>query len=213
MSRLRTLRVHRHLCRLKTGHPADGWSLANTGDHLQTLHDHAADLLKELSSSWTNCEECTGTVQFHYVPRNSNADADALANQAISNPDPMIHCHDWPINDLLRLIHELTCTTCVKRAHAEAEAASTAIPGSKSRLSRNRRNRRRYCTRHNAHSAQHQSNVAQVNPKVKVKVKCAQERSAAHRIHGHFIACLIPNFALSAKIKKSAMNSTHQHSV
>ena len=52
------------------------------GDHLQTLHDDATDLLKELSS-------CTGTVQFHHVPRNSNVEADALANQAISNPDPI----------------------------------------------------------------------------------------------------------------------------
>ena len=92
------------------------------GDHLQTLHDDATDLLKELSS-------CTGTVQFHHVPRNSNVEADALANQAISNPDPNFRYHDW-----LHFIHERTCTTCIKRAHAEAEAASTAIPGSKSRL-------------------------------------------------------------------------------
>ena len=112
-------------------------------DRLHSLHDDATYLLKELSSSWTKCEECSATVQFHHVPRNSNVEADALANQAISNPDPMIHCHDWPINHLLRLIHELTCTSCIKRAHAEAEAASTAIPGSKSRLSRNRRSRRR----------------------------------------------------------------------
>jgi ribonuclease HI len=111
-------------------------------DRLHSLHDDATYFLKELSKSYSGCDYCTATVRFHHVPRNSNVEADALANQAISNPDPTVLFHDWPTDHLLHLIHEITCTTCIKRAHAEAEAASTAVPGSKSRLSRNRGNRR-----------------------------------------------------------------------
>lgn len=111
------------------------------GDNLQTLHRSAVGLLQELTGSWTDCEECTGTVRFHHVPRDSNVEADKLASQAISRPSGLFGS-DFPIlpwNELLYHFHRESCTTCIKRAHSVAEAASAPTPVSKNR--QNRRNR------------------------------------------------------------------------
>jgi len=104
-------------------------------ENMQTLHHFATGLLKELSNEGSNCEACTATVQFHHVLRESNTEADALACQAITNPESH-ELFDW--GTWLRIIHDETCTSYA-RTSAKADAAASARPLGKQR-GRRRRN-------------------------------------------------------------------------